>query len=192
MDLLSEQGLVGDFPPVRRKGHRSCSLKVRRYRLPKGHFYAIDTREQLPYQWTEPCETLTIPAGDYSIANLHEDGVTGERKTLADILGCVPNGGPREREERKFARMHNEYQYRFLIVEASTYQITLGKDPAFHRTKVTPNALLGTLEAWSLRYQMPVWFCKSRKEGSETMQRLLWRAFKDLVLRGLYIAKGMR
>jgi ERCC4-type nuclease len=59
----------------------------------------IDTREQLPLDLSPLGSTSgTLATGDYSVKGL-EHVVAVERKSLADLLGCV--GQHRERFDRK-------------------------------------------------------------------------------------------
>lgn len=54
----------------------------------------IDTREQLPYNFTFESTRATLKTGDYSLAGL-ESVVSIERKSLDDFVGCITTGRDR-------------------------------------------------------------------------------------------------
>jgi DNA excision repair protein ERCC-4 len=106
----------------------------------------IDSREQAPLD-LEPLTTITatLTTGDYSVRGL-EHVVAIERKSLADLVGCV--GGDRERFEREVQRLL-AYPVRILVVESS-WEAIESHEPAFPqwRGKVTREAVLGSLMGW--------------------------------------------
>ncbi len=86
-------------------------------------------------------EVGTLETGDYSIKGL-EHVVRIERKSLEDLLGCV--GRDRERFDREVQRL-NAYPVRVLVVESTWQDIESG---LWQRSKVTPEAVIGSLLGW--------------------------------------------
>lgn len=108
----------------------------------------IDTREQTPWRFSE-FETMpgTLPTGDYSIQG-HLDRVAIERKSLSDFIGCV--GRERERFERELLRLRS-YKCRAVIIESDMDDIVQGN----YRSRVNPNAAVGSMASWQTRYNIP-------------------------------------
>jgi DNA excision repair protein ERCC-4 len=129
----------------------------------------VDTREQRPYTFAGAL-TRTLHTGDYSVEGL-EDSVAIERKSVSDLLGCI--GGGRERFERELERL-GRMPYPTLIVEASLRDVLQGNV----RCALHPNAVLGSLCAWSMRYRLPIWFCGDRRTAEIATERLLLKAAK--------------
>ncbi|MCP4662409.1 MAG: hypothetical protein GY856_43985 [bacterium] len=129
-----------------------------------GPVIAIDTREQLPYEYPG-AEVRTLPTGDYSIVGL-EDQVAIERKTKADAYGSLGQG--RARFRREVERLA-DLDYAAIVVEATV--------PGFlHRPphcKMNPRSAIGSLLAWSVRYRVPVFFAGDRAHGQALTHKLL-------------------
>ena len=107
----------------------------------------VDTREQRPYQFGRyPVEVVrgTLHTGDYSIPG-QEARVAIERKSLADLIGCITTG--RDRFKRELERSMDIERF-IVIVEALEQAVT---DHAY-RGRVHPHAVLGSLRTWVERY----------------------------------------
>jgi ERCC4-type nuclease len=101
----------------------------------------VDSPGQLPLNLARRKSELgTLSTGDYSMKGL-EYVVCIERKSLADLLGCV--GCDRERFERELHGMLT-YPVRVLLVESSWQEIELGQ----WRSKLTPEHVIGSLLGW--------------------------------------------
>lgn len=149
-----------------------------RQRQPKPSIhFLVDTREQLPFGFGPPrrpefCEggtrVITLSEGDYSVAI--EDGeplpIRLERKSLGDLYGVIGQG--RERFERELIRLQ-AYTYRAIIVEASLADVVRG----FERSQVHPSSAIGSLAAWSVRYNVAIWFAEDHERAGKIGQRLL-------------------
>lgn len=112
----------------------------------------VDTREQTPLVFTRfPIVAGTLYSGDYSVAGL-EDLFAVERKSIPDLVSCC-TGTNRERFERELHRLRGCRFKRLLIVGARD-------DITQHRyhSNVTPKAVLATLGAFEVRYDIPVVF----------------------------------
>lgn len=96
---------------------------------------AIDTREQTPFEFAGivadskqrnlpvvvATERRTLDAGDYSIVGM-EDGVTIERKSVADLFGTI--GQSRERFVRELERIQDgPYASAHVVVEGTWAQV---------------------------------------------------------------------
>ncbi len=129
-----------------------------------GYTIAIDTREQLPYEFPGAV-VKTLPTGDYSVVGL-EDRVAVERKTKADAYGSLGQG--RARFRREWERLA-ELDYAAVVIESSL--------PGFlHRpphSKMSPRAAIGSLLGWSVRYRVPVFFAGDRDHGQALTGKLL-------------------
>jgi DNA excision repair protein ERCC-4 len=112
----------------------------------------IDTREQEPL----PIRRLpTVRAGlltaDYSLAGL--EAVFGiERKSIADLVACCAASN-RERFENELHRLRG-YHFKRLLIVGTRREIEDGA----YRSRITPAAVLGTLAAFEVRYEIPVVF----------------------------------
>ena len=115
-----------------------------------------DSREQWAYdKFTVPVEFGALKTGDYSIKE-YQDRVSVERKTLNDIVGCLTVG--RERFERELARSR-ELDYFALMIEATVKDIIHGN----YWSKMLPKSAINSLLAFSIRYQLPIFFCRQQR-----------------------------
>lgn len=117
----------------------------------------VDTREQLPYTFPRTV-SRALQAGDYSIDGL-EDRVAVERKSLPDLFGSVGKGRDRFRREwERLAKMERAA----VVIEASLSDVRCSP-PAY--SAMHPRAVVQTLIAWSVRYDVHVVFAGSRRFG---------------------------
>ncbi|MCX7428957.1 MAG: hypothetical protein NTW96_25430 [Planctomycetia bacterium] len=128
----------------------------------------VDSREQTPLDLA-PLKSVagTLSTGDYSVVGL-EHVVAIERKSLADLLGCV--AGERDRFEREVQRLL-AYPVRALMVETSWPEIEAGG----WRSKVTPAAAMGSLLGW-IGQGLPVILAGDHERAGRCVSRLLFIA----------------
>lgn len=109
----------------------------------------IDTREQTPLDLgTLNVVRVGLVSGDYSLVGAdHLFAV--ERKSLTDLAGCVTR--ERERFTRELVRLRG-YRFRRLLIVGTRHDILSG---AYH-SKVEPAAILSSLSAWEVRFDIPV------------------------------------
>jgi len=133
---------------------------------PKNITVLVDSREKTPFD-LKPLRMVksTLQTGDYSIKGL-EHLVAVERKSLADLCGCV--GRDRERFDREMQRIM-AFESRLLIIEATWAEIEAGK----YRSKVHPNAVIGSLCSWAAK-GMNVWLAGSHKEAQVVCSKFLY------------------
>ena len=145
-----------------------------------------DTREQQPYQFTRypdvAVEPATLTTTDYTLRGL-EDRIGLERKTLSDLTGTLTNG--RERFQRECERGRG-LEYYGLIVEASMEDVRLHN----YRSKMTPQSLLQTLAAYSVRYGLHVHWCGCREGGEYMVYSLLSKFLREAETRLKEIIKS--
>ena len=108
----------------------------------------FDSREPTPQPWARflpegwCVNRGTLETGDIAIARL-PDGVVIERKTAADLAGCI--GSNRERFERELKR--SRYCGRFIVVCEGTLGDVCAAGRSIHHS-----AIVGTVAAWTTRY----------------------------------------
>jgi ERCC4-type nuclease len=139
--------------------------------------FIIDSREQLPFDFTPPKRkefddggTMVdgLSEGDYSVAL---DGgpplsVRLERKSEGDLFGCCGFG--RQRFERELERLR-QYEYRGLVIECSALEIHRG----FDRSQIPGKTALASVLAWSVQYDLHIFFAGSRSMARAITQRVL-------------------
>jgi len=157
----------------------------------------IDQQERIPFIFTRlPTVTQKLRTGDYSLVGL-EHRVAVERKSLADLLGCIPDT-PRQRQrfEREIMDLVAK-PFHLLVIEATLGMIARGYDycgfckakgiipgksgevrcPQCQghrvvpwRSKVHPNAAYGTLTTWQARYGLRIIFGGRHAECSRYVE----------------------
>ena len=132
----------------------------------------IDSREQHPYEFTTPTRTATLPTGDYSISGA-ENLIAIERKTADDLIGCLTRH--RERFERELHR-GMALQYFALVVESSLVDLSAGH----YRSMMKPKAAIQSLLAFSIRYDLPIFFAENRDYGAQVTESLLLKFAREM------------
>ena len=132
----------------------------------------IDSREKLPYEFTIPNRTATMATGDYSIAGA-ENLVAIERKTVDDLVACLSRH--RERFQKELHR-GRALQYFALIIESSLADLIRGN----YTSKMSPEAAVQSLLAFSVRYGLPVFFAENRKLGAHLTASLLQKFAREM------------
>ncbi len=131
----------------------------------------IDSREQKPYQF-ENSEVGTLSIGDYSVVGL-EDCISIERKELNDLIGCLTTG--RERFKKELYR-GKALDYFALVIEGSLSDLSNGS----YRSEMKPKAVIQSLVAFSIRYNLPIWFAETREFGQRLTESLLSKYIKEI------------
>jgi len=145
----------------------------------------IDSREQcaLPFRHFQT-ERATMPTGDYSAKGV-ESSFCVERKSLADLVGSLTHD--RDRFTRELERMRG-YAFRRLLVIGQRSEI----EQHAYRSKAAPAAILGSLWAFEVRFNVPVVFAQTPDDGAETVERWAFYALRERMkeadeLRRLYL-----
>lgn len=126
-----------------------------------------DTREQTPLVFKHfPTVTATLKTGDYSVSTF-EDRFTVERKSIADLVGSVTH--ERDRFERELARMR-VYDFKRLLIVGTLADIEAHR----YRSQATPKAVIASVTAFEIRYQLPVCFCPTAEDAAVQIERWAW------------------
>lgn len=120
----------------------------------------VDSREQNPFAFDgkDGVEVVTgsLVTGDYSLAGL-EDRVALERKSLADLVGCLA-GSNRERFERELNR-GRALDYFAVVIEAGFSELTAKQ----YRSNMNPHAAAQSIIAFQVRYGVPFLWAGCRR-----------------------------
>ena len=169
------QQMTGDYDEILQETRLP---KYRRIRILFGAFakgdvmkIIIDSREQLPYEFSVPTETGKLDTGDYSLSGA-EDLIAIERKTADDLIGSITRG--RDRFERELYR-GMALQYFALVVECSLMDLSCGH----YTSMMAPKAAIQSLLTFSVRYDLPIFFCENRNYGARVTESLLLKFARE-------------
>ena len=109
----------------------------------------------------------TLATGDYSVLGL-ENIVAVERKSLADLLGCI--GQHRERFDREVQRLL-AYPTRAIVVEATWPDLEQGE----WRSQITASAAIGSVLGW-IAAAVPIILAGDYERAGRYVSRLLFTA----------------
>jgi len=130
----------------------------------RGAEIIIDTREQTPLTFpTLPSCRGTLYTGDYSIPGFEEHFAI-ERKSLDDLAGSLGQG--RDRFARELHRLRG-FDFARLLVVGTRKQI----EAHDYRSRMAPASVLGSLDAFEVRYRVPVVFCPTPKVAARQVER---------------------
>lgn len=102
-----------------------------------------------------------------------------ERKMdLAELSQCLTQS--RDRFRREFERAEDAGARIYLICENSTFENLIN---GRYRTKFNPNAFIGSLTAYMVRYNMGLLFCKEESTG-RLIREILYRDLKERLEKG--------
>ena len=117
-----------------------------------------DTREQLPFFFDSLDDVVvvrkTLPTGDYSLLG-HENDVTVERKSLADLVACLSRERPRFM--RELERMRT-YRSAVVVVEEPQQHLQQG----LYHSEMTPKSAWQSVVSIMQEYRLPFAFCDGR------------------------------
>jgi len=133
----------------------------------------IDTREQTPL----PIERLPfvragLYSGDYSVQGL-EHLFAVERKSIPDLVSCCA-GSNRERFENELHRLRG-FRFKRLLVIGTRAEIEAGA----YRSSIRPAAVLGTLAAFEIRFDIPVVFADTPEAAARLVECWCWYAARE-------------
>ncbi len=125
----------------------------------------VDTREQQPYSFRNEKHIRVVKeklaAGDYALKD-HTDKIIIERKTLTDLFGIIGNG--RERFKRELQHLKDNCEFPILIIEGSVSDI-FDEHALPYWSKIHPNAVIGSLISWSIKFGVNIIFAGNRTKG---------------------------
>ncbi len=158
-------GTLPPLPALRRLGDLADRLPA----------VVIDTREQTPLPIRRlPTIRAGLLTGDYSVAGL-ESWFAVERKSVADLVSCCAASN-RERFENELHRLRG-FRFRRLLIVGTREEIEAGE----YRSSIRPAAVLGTLAAFEIRYDLPAVFVPTPEAGAEHVERWAWYAAREHV-----------
>ena len=100
-----------------------------------------------------------LPTGDYSILG-HEDFVIVERKTLADLIGCL--GNDRDRFKRELQRLRS-FDSACIIVESPQAMLRKGE----YRSKMMPGDAWQSVISFSGTYRIPFFWAEDGRDAEK-------------------------
>lgn len=146
----------------------------------------VDSREQNPLVFTRLASIPgTLYAGDYSIAGLQASFAV-ERKSLDDLANCSM-GNNRERFEHELLRLRG-YRFRRLLVVGTRTDIAAGH----YHSRIAPKAVLATLGAFEVRYDLPVVFAETPEGAATCIERWAWYYAREAVENANDLLRGSK
>jgi DNA excision repair protein ERCC-4 len=137
----------------------------------------IDTREQTPLEFMRMIANRgTLTTGDYSFAG-GEDCFAIERKSIADLVACCI-GENRDRFERELHRMRG-YWFKRLVICGPREDV----ENHAYRSSIAPKAVLNTVSAFEVRYEVPVVWFNGPDEAARQIEDWVWWAAREIVER---------
>lgn len=161
----------------------------------------VDTREHSTPKAVERYEALGVPTeratlnyGDYCGNVTFPDGnclfkpstrisppcVIERKMSLDELAACFGTG--RDRFQREFERAKTHNAKTFLLIENGSWEAIVNHR---YRSRLSSNAFLASLAAWTVRYNMVPIFCKSGTSGT-MIREILFRDMKERLERGEY------
>jgi ERCC4-type nuclease len=98
-----------------------------------------------------------------------------ERKSISDLVGCCI-GQNRERFERELHRLRG-FRFKRLLVIGCEAQILKGE----YHSNIAPKAVLGTLSAFEIRYDVPVVFYETPELAARQIERWAFWFAREMV-----------
>ena len=129
--------------------------------------------------------TGTLYSGDYSIRGLEDVFAIG-RKSVDDLSACCLAGN-RERFEHELHRLRG-YRFKRLLICGSREDIAAGR----YHSRIAPKAVLATLGAFEIRYDLPVVFAATPEAGARQIERWTWWFAREVVENGNDLLRGCK
>jgi len=143
----------------------------------------IDTRERNPLVFQRyKSERATMATADYTARGL-ESTLVIERKSTEDLVGSLLHDN-RDRFMRELQRM-KAYPLRRLIIEGTRQQIENHE----YRSAALPQAILGSLAAIEIRFNIPVVFAGSRDHAAALVEQWCFYALREHIQQAERILK---
>jgi len=146
----------------------------------------VDTREQEPLTFTHlESRRGTLMSGDYSVVGL-ENLFAVERKSIADLASCCV-GENRSRLERECHRLRG-FRFKRLLIVGTEEQIFRAQ----YHSSVAPKAILATLSAFEVRWDLPVVFCETPEKAALQIERWAFYYSREVVEGANNLLRGCR
>lgn len=141
----------------------------------------------VPYQkatlnYGDYCGLITINAGwIHDTTKTVSAACVIERKmSLDELASCFGRG--RDRFDREFQRARDAGAKVYLLTENGSWEAIINHR---YRSRLTPQAFLASLTAWTVRYNLTPIFCKPATSG-KLIKEILYRDMKERLQRGEY------
>ena len=145
-----------------------------------------DTREQTPLPFARlAVERGTLTSGDYSFRG-GEELFAVERKSVADLTACC-QGANRERFERELHRLRG-FRFKRLLIVGSREEIEQGE----YVSQIKPQAVLATLKAFEVRFDIPVAFAASPADAGRLVEEWAFWFAREVVENANALARAAR
>jgi DNA excision repair protein ERCC-4 len=120
--------------------------------------------------------------GDYALlACPHAAAI--ERKSIPDLVTSVSSD--RDRFERELMRM-KAYPFRRLVIVGSRAEIEMQR----YRSKMSPKAVLHTLSAFEVRYDLPICWFPDAPAAALQVESWLWWLAREIIRNANRLLKG--
>lgn len=145
----------------------------------------VDTREQTPLVFTRlASEVSGLTTGDYSFSG-GETYMAVERKSVADLVGCC-TGVDRARFERELHRLRG-FKFKRLLVVGYAYEISEHQ----YRSRLNPEAVMGTLAAFEVRYEVPIVFAANAEDAALWVEQWACWCAREIITEANHLARRM-
>ena len=98
--------------------------------------------------------------------------------SLEELAACFTH--ERDRFRREFERAAEARAKTYLLIENGSYEAIINHR---YRSKFNSNAMLASLTAWAVRYDMTPVFCRQATSG-RIIKEILYRDVKERLQRG--------
>lgn len=129
------------------------------------------------------CGNITLPGGE-ALYNINEPisakCVIERKMSLDEAAACFTR--ERDRFRREFERAKEAQAKTFLLIEGGSWEAIYQHR---YRSKFNPSAFAASLEAWVIRYDLTLIFCKPETSG-RLIKELLYRELKNQLETGVF------
>ena len=145
----------------------------------------VDTREQTPLVFTRlASEVSGLNTGDYSFCG-GETYMAVERKSVPDLVGCCM-GVDRARFERELHRLRG-FKFKRLLVVGTPEEIAGHQ----YRSRIEPDAVINTLAALEVRYEVPVVFAATPDDAALWVEQWACWCAREIITEANHLARRM-
>lgn len=130
----------------------------------------IDTREQMPWQFTDYKTEITgLPVGDYGIKDFSDwnnPQFIVERKSIDDLISSLTSGRPRFFREIQKMR---QFRFRCLILECTQGDLESG----LYRSAASPEAMVQSVASLQVRCNLHIIWSGTPEQAVKDFLRLV-------------------
>lgn len=111
----------------------------------------------------------------FSCLGVSEAAFAVERKSIDDLANCCM-GANRDRFEHELLRLRG-YRFKRLLIVGTREDIAAGH----YHSKIAPKAVLATLGAFEVRYDLPIVFADTPEAAARDIERWTWWYSREVV-----------